>query len=307
MLRTIGRGFPLRRLSSRSEATRRRHSRCLQERCPSCWKSQYTLTRSRIQPGFCTQCASWLGSPPQPGTFPEIDIEVLSQQRWVLDAIEELYRFGVRDEVVPWERFSVGLAACIDAAGATKRLGRATAISHQVLRNWRNLKSMPSFKQLVKLCHSLDVSPLQFLLIEPDALKKEMSKRNVGRLQRPRQPTRPRIARDRILQAVKDALDERNAPIRLSEVAHQLGITVSALSYRFPQECILITARYRAHRTQLARQKLEQQCNEVRQVMHTLYERGIHPSYNNVKEAVSDPNMMRKPEVRAAWHAVRRE
>jgi len=188
-----------------------------------------------------------------------------------------------------------------------KQFSRLTATRPAVLKGWRSLKHTPSLERLLELCYKLNISPLRVMTADRAVLKQALGERRVNREPRPDKPDYASIDRERVLEYIRLMLCIQIAPPSLIQVARRLGITVSTLSHHFPQECSLITARYRAYRAELAKQRVEQKRNEVRQVVRTLHEQGIYPSYDRVKANLSDPNIMRRPERQAAWHAARRE
>jgi hypothetical protein len=106
------------------------------------------------------------------------------------------------------------------------------------------------------------------------------------------------------LQAV---LSGETGPLPLRHVARHLGVGEKYLGGRFPQECAAITARSLLHRAERAKQRVEQECKEVRQAVSALREQGVTPSLTHVAARLSNPNILRRPEAKAIWRALRHE
>lgn len=100
-------------------------------------------------------------------------------------------------------------------------------------------------------------------------------------------------------------LDGREAPLGLFQIAHHVGISTRTLARHFPEESALVTAQYKAHRSEMAKQRMALIRDEVRQAILTLYAQGITPSRPRVEALLSDPNIMFKQAARDTWHTVR--
>src|SRR5260370_18689128 len=110
---------------------------------------------------------------------------------------------------------------------------------------------------------------------------------------------------DRI-QAVREAvLRCETGSLPLRHVARPIGVGEKYLVGRFPQECAAITARYLLHRAERAKQRVEQECEEVRQAVSALHEQGVTPSLTHVAARLSTPNILRRPEAKATCRALR--
>jgi hypothetical protein len=86
-----------------------------------------------------------------------------------------------------------------------------------------------------------------------------------------------------------------------------MGLGQGNLLYSFRYECRMVSAQYRAISIERSKQRVAQECAEVQLVTRTLYEQAIFPTYKQVRARLSNPNLMRRPEVRASWHTARRE
>jgi len=134
-----------------------------------------------VQPGYCTQCRAWLGTPPSPCASNDIDDEFFNWQMWAVNVVAELLQASNLQGPLAWERFGLGLIPCIEAAGGTRRLARLAGIGHDRLCQWINNKRVPSFKSVLEGCYTLGISPLQAMASDPAAWKAILGEKTTGR------------------------------------------------------------------------------------------------------------------------------
>jgi hypothetical protein len=97
-------------------------------------------------------------------------------------------------------------------------------------------------------------------------------------------------------------------PLRLRDIATQLGLSHTSLYAHFPQLCHLIAERYECHFRQRRALKRESLRDEVRRIAKSLNERGIYPSVREVAKYLLRPIYLRSSNVAlAALRDVRRE
>ncbi len=293
-----------------------RHKRRLKEQCPHCHKPQSVITANRFQPGECTQCGAWLGT--EAGAqLEQVSDDETVWQRWVIHALEELYVASFSAEPLQWEQFFTGLATCLQEQGAYSRLGRLTGISRSLFYRWpgRPCAShsstlshpyIPSLETILEFCYACDVTPLQIMTNQLAPLRDLIQKGTASRAARPRRPAPARINRQKCLEFIQAILDGREEPLSIRQLAKRLGCGERALTDHFPQECALITKHAQEDRKQRQKQRLEQACDQVRQVMITLHAQGIYPSHRRLRPMLP-PGLMRMPEANAIWHEVLHE
>jgi transcriptional regulator with XRE-family HTH domain len=283
-----------------------RHRRQLEERCLHCQRKQSVIP-ARIQPGCCTQCLTWLGISSNPEIENEVYEETLDWQQWVLNTIGELRQASATSGILVWEQLANGLALCSEIIGSSKQLASLVGISKQLLSSWQNRKQTPSFGRMLELCYVLDISPLLLMTNNPEALKEALREREIHRQPRLKHlPPHP-VDRNQALALIQAVLAGRKTPMGVRQLERRLGLGAKTLIYHFPQECALVTARYKTYREEQARQRMELGCNEVRQVTLKLFAGGTNPSAQEVARKLSDPGVMRTPEGLTTWHAARRE
>jgi len=283
-----------------------RHRCLLVDRCPHCQQRQSVIA-AKTQPGYCTQCTRWLGERPSSSKGQEIPDELFNWQAWVVRSIEELYLGRRAFGTLPWANMAQGLLTCREAVGDGRSLARLTNLPYSLFWQWSHGKLTPSFKRLLEFGYVLDVTPLQLLVSTRDVLREWIAARETYRQAHPRPSARSPIDWERIAQYLQDILAGRECAPGVCSVARQMGISARYLRKKFPEECASITAQYQQERARQAEQRLAGQSLEVRQATMTLHEQGIKPTKQRVQVLLSDPQILRRPECRATWHAVRRE
>ncbi len=282
------------------------HRQPLTEQCPFCQKKQSAIG-AKVAPGCCTQCGQWLGM--QPTTEGGVDDEEYTWQQWVTSAIEELSFASMIFGSLPWDELSVGIDACVKAVGGTRQLGRIAGVPNMLFCYWRNRKRLPSLNYLLQVGYALDLSPLQLMTVEPKRLMQSLRMDRVRR--RPPHVGRAAPASKGDLSTIRatlqTVLDGKAGPLPLRHLAHQLGVGEKFLAGRFPHECAQITAQYLEYRAERGKQRVMQECAEVRQAVLTLDKQGVPISRSQVAALLSNPNILRRPEGKATWQAICRE
>jgi ribosomal protein S27E len=285
------------------------HKQSLEMWCPQCHKPQSVIATNRFQPGACTQCGAWLGTPTGVQLKQANDDEVVWQQ-WVLHVLEELYGASSCLEPPQWKRFFAGMAVCLQEPGAVFRLKRLTGVHKTFLRySLNNLDEphsyAPSLKTILKFCYACDVTPLQIMSNQLASIKTLVQKRTPRRAWSHR-PVIERIDRQKCLELMQAIIDGKEEPISLRQVAKRLGYGDRTLAYNFPQECALIIKQVREYRKLQQEQRRHQICTQVRQAVMRLHAQGIYPSRNRL-DSLLPAGWMRKPEAKMTWQEVLRE
>ncbi len=285
-----------------------RHVQPLVEHCPICRKLQSAIASKR-QLGYCTQCRAWLGTTQEKAGSSVDDQDLLDWQAWVVSTVEELSLASRAFGSLPWSELSRGMAACVEAVGGGRAFGRLMKASKMVASSWLNKQRTPSFSYVLEMCYVLNISPLQVMTVEPERLKERLLTNATYRQPPCTKQCLPASKGDMlsIQQFLQKVLDGEAGPFPVRHVARQLGVGEKFLVGRFPQECAQITAQYQADRAERAKQRVTQECDEVRQAVLTLDNRGVALSRSQVAALLSNPNILRRPEGKATWQALCRE
>ena len=281
-----------------------RHRRKLEVQCNKCQKRQ-SVFPSKTQPGYCTQCGVWLGLSIEVVEQPEIDEEELAWQDWVVKTIVELRTVSATSGAISWERISINLAACLELKGEAARFSRLMGVSGELISKWQRFKQTPSFLKVLEICYAVGISPLQ-LMSDPAGMRNAI--RAIS--EHPQRPAHHRLQvvnREEVREYLQAVLDGRRPCRAMSQIERDLGVGFRTIKRIFPLESSLVSKQYQAQRAQARRQRIARVCDEVRQVASALHAQEVYPSRNCVKSQLSTPNMMREPEVQAAWRAALRE
>lgn len=279
------------------------HKQPLVEQCSFCQKKQSAIG-AKTMPGYCTQCAAWLGS--KPSSEQSCAEDLLDWQRWTKHVAEELILAHKMFGSLPWHMLPIGINACVEAVGGTRQLGRIAGVPNVLFSTWRKQQRTPSFTYLLKVSYALNQSPLQLMTVEPERLKNTLRERMVYRfppgIGLPAPASKGDLDRMKIF--LQTVLEGESGPLPLRHVANHLGVGEKFLAGRFPHECAQITAHYQAYRAEQARQRVMNECDEVQRVMYALHEQGTTPTLASVAARLSNPHIIRRPEAQARWRAI---
>lgn len=84
----------------------------------------------------------------------------------------------------------------------------------------------------------------------------------------------------------------------MKEVAEQIGFDRRTISKHYPELCKAISAKYYRYQDRVRAKKIEQCCQEVRQAVFTLIQKGEYPSEARVSQLISRPGYFRYKKVR---------
>ena len=144
--------------------------------------------------------------------------------------------------MVPWESFFRHLAAPLQEQKGHSRLAQATGIDRTVLYRWVDPADTysPTLEAILKFCYVCQVTPFQVMNGQLDRLQQTLQAGTAPRSPPPHRQNR-RFDRERCQEALQAALDSKNEPRALSQIAQQLGYeNACQLVYHFPEECKLV-------------------------------------------------------------------
>lgn len=233
----------------------------------------------------------------------------LEWQSWVARNVGELLAAAPTLTEEP-SRVSVAraLSICIiqTTEGNLTEFARRLGFLKSAVSQWRSNKALPQLSVLLKLCRSINVSLIDFLLhLEASDRTKSLTTSSSDSQPILQQPKR-QLETSHLEQALQAALEEEPPPTMRS-VAQRLGYNTRSICRRFPALCSAISARYLNYRDENRIAKIEQCCQEVRQIATYLYNQGLEPTRSCVAQHLKKPAYFRDPIVAAALDAVRKE
>lgn len=283
------------------------HKRKLSSKCPFC-NHELSPLSWHSQPGYCSKCHHWLGSENIIATQELPPLE-LDWQAWVIKNIGELLAYTSCMSVTPErERVASAFRLCITKTtqGNIAAFARKLGLLKSAVWQWQSGKALPQLFVLLKICHALGISLLEFLF-NPEILgnsscliKKSYSL--PGASQRPP----GKVNKTNVQQYLENALLEEPPPSMVA-VAKDLKINPRSLRRRFPRLCTAISNRHLDYREKIREMKVEQSCNEVRQIALKLYKEGIDPTRSYISKYLSKPAYFREPLVDATLKSIRKE
>jgi transcriptional regulator with XRE-family HTH domain len=283
------------------------HHQPLLSRCPHCQR-QLSALAWHSRPGYCSKCLKWLGHTSDADDL-TIDSDELEWQSWVARNVGELLACTSKLAEFP-ERASVALSlsTCIDQTteGNITEFAKKLGFLKSAVSQWRSGRAIPQLPVMLKICRAIDVALVDFLT-NPKILGniKSLSTNSVNS-QRKSQQVKRQIEIVHLQQVLQLALTEE-PPVPMEAVAQRLNYSVRSIRRRFPTLCSAISARYLNHRDKLRAAKVEQCCQEVRQIAIVLYNQGIEPTRSYVTQYLRKPAYFRDPTVNAALSVVRQE
>ncbi|MEH2158869.1 TniQ family protein [Nostoc sp.] len=284
------------------------HNKFLCERCPNC-QQKISLLTWKTQPGYCSNCGEWLGEDsPATSYIESFDNEYLSKkelqwQTWVAQVIGELIASTPYFASPPPKENiakSLGRAIEIITDGNIAAFASLVELPKNTVWMWQRGKALPQVDLLLKICHFLGVSLLDFLTSE-----------DIGNLVKTiLNPSQQRSHRTRISpksfdsEQVQDALlavlaNDEIPPLTMKEAAQRLGYDRRTIFQHFPELCHDISAKYLNYRKELRLTNIELSCREVQDIAVILCDQGVYPTENLVSKSMTKPGYLRYKEVRA--------
>lgn len=248
------------------------HERPLHTLCPHCGRSLHPLA-SRSRPGHCSSCGGWLGetSDVAERCQGKSTAEEIKRRVWEARAVGELLAAAphltslpMRESVVKSSAFHLGLFK-----GRLPILAQSLGLNKATIWRWYKGDGILRLDSLLRLCYSLEVSPLDFLtgstiggfspaVVTEPALAKEKYRTT------PRQwkPLDEKEA-ERVLQATL----KEYPPPTLQKVASRLGRDGNTIRYRFPEACRMIVKRHNHYKRIKYKEKWQDVENTMRRML----------------------------------------
>ncbi|MBD1836306.1 helix-turn-helix domain-containing protein [Cyanobacteria bacterium FACHB-472] len=279
--------------------------------CPHCHK-QLPILEWRSRLGYCSICSKWLGSPCDSFTRGTSSPDELTSQIWAANTIGELITAVAgfssplpRQNVAAAMRIVVDLVTDGNIAAFASRLG----IPKNTLWMWHTGKALPQLDVLLKICYSLEISLLDFLIPEKLAAKplKISLHKSPQRAHNKRVSPKP-FDSDKVEEALQATLaSDEKPPLTMKEVAERLEYNRRTISQHFPDLCRAISAKSLRYRKAAQEKKIEQSCEQVRQIALKLHIENVYPSEGRVSQLMTKPGDLRNKKVRATLQELQSE
>lgn len=283
------------------------HHLQLLHQCPHCQR-QLPVLAWHSRPGYCPKCLQWLGSASS-GDDLTVDSDELEWQFWVTRNVGELLAYTPNLSEPP-ERVGIAhsLSICIaqTTEGNITEFARRLGLLKSAVSQWCSGKSIPQLSVILKVCRALDVTLVDFLTNLKFSDRIKIFSTTSVNSQHESQKIKSQFETAHLQNVLQVVLTEEPPPT-MKAVAQRLGYSVRSIRRRFPILCSAVSVRYLNHRDKVRAAKVEQCCQEVRQVAIILYNQGIEPTRSYVTQHLKKPAYFREPVVTAALTKVRQE
>ncbi len=268
-----------------------RHAIRLSARCPhaDCARTLPVIA-ARARPGHCSHCRRPLYHPGDGPTRPSGSNAEEGWDLWVARQIGALLAAAPSLTSAPTPTTSgTALEAFIQARqgsgpGVFGQFAHTVGVHANLLCRWRKGRSRPTMALLLRVCHRLGVSLVEFLQGDTSGLAAGAHPPATDGP--PRRSCRSPTAydTDRLQQEIEAHLADAAAPPRsIAEMARRLGCPSAALVRLFPDACRITADRCRLYRTQQRDERVQHLTADIRRVMTELDSAGIYPASKRVR------------------------
>ena len=282
------------------------HNRLLQTVCVNCDRS-ITWLHSQSRIGYCPYCDRWLGSSSETTNTTNL---VLSQENlrrtiWISNTLGELMACsGEEASAIDKNNLAKAIRETIDIThqGNIASFAKSFKLPKNTVWMWYKQKSVPKLKFILNICYCLDISLLSFLELEPTVFESlEIDFQKLPNTSDVKRVSPKNFNPQKIENALQQILNSQHIPPpTMKEVAKRLGFDRRIISEHCPELCKAISAKYRSYQDRVRDKKIEECCQEVRQAVNTLIEKGEYPSEARVSRLISQPGYFRYKKVRMA-------
>jgi len=288
------------------------HRQRLLQQCPHCHKKNYFLAW-HSRPGFCSKCQEWLGGFPEvkSSNQEEISKEELALEIWIVNTVGDFIAstsdlaFGLtKDKISKTLRMYVEHLT----EGNIAEFARRVQVPKNTLWLWCKGNNRPTFTKLIEVCFRLEISLSNFLIGDISLEQYQ----EIKLLPLEKQSVSRANAKPLDLQEIKlhleGVLSSNEQPYpSLEQVARTLGRDRRTIVKHLPELCHAIAAKYLNQRQASKLEAIAHCCQEVRQAVLELYEKGVYPSEGRLAELLTRPSFLRYKEVREAFWEARQE
>ena len=248
------------------------------------------------RPGHCSWCRRPLYCQPRERVGDDGSTVEGSWDLWVAQQLGDLVAATAAPRVLSALRSGVPTldafirARCGGGPGASGEFAGLADLHRNYICRWRKGHVLPTIDVLLRVCHHLDVSLVQFLTGETAGLTATT---------RPEPPARPQRRRPRTLSVPDTEQFRQNLEIALAETpspplsanaaARRLGCTSATLARLHPEAYRSAIERYRSWRTQQSEARVAQLAADIRRIMAQLDAADIYPAAKRVRPLLPYP------------------
>jgi hypothetical protein len=276
-----------------------RHKRRLNSRCDCCGKRQHWLERRSVA-GHCSKCGEWLGNKENTGDVVIVESNIspteLDWQTYVTEQLEHLIHAAFNLPPASKQRVALSLSHCITRAtdGNISRFAQLVGKTKNTVWGWQSGKSKVPIDDLLRICHSVGTSLVDFVYADDLFLNKLERVQPLVPASGVKNVRRSAITID--LKEIEGALRaafENQPPRPMKTIAANLGVHKRVLYKHFSERCKEISSRHRQYRLQIKHVHQTVSARRMEETRIRLQTLGVYPSRRRVAA-----------EMRAAVHPV---
>jgi len=286
---------------------------CLEHTCdlsvtcpyPDCAK-RLPAVGWRTRPGYCSYCQRWLGRPPSSDGEPyHRENGQWRWQQWIVSALGEvLASLPTTSTVLERTRIHQIVVHAITqlSGGNIGGFARILGISRGTVDWWYQGLRVPECSKLLWFCYRIGLSLCQFLFDKVETLHFHFQEPLYFT---PSTYKRSVIDAEQLYHKLEHILTSNEyPPPTLRKVTQQLGQRYDILSKIHSAACQGIVARRRAYVQQRKEDRVQQLQEEVKQVVLWLQTEGITPTQKRIAPYLSQPGILRNPQIRLFLHEI---
>ena len=269
------------------------HQLALVSQCPDCGATQQALPSSR-KIGWCTQCGGFLGYMGGVGN------EVSYREQLFYDLFECRNKFSGIDVR---EAFREGILKVVDRSGCgtVAKLTEAIRFSDRTISQWVSGRYRPTITSFLDFCEAVGVLPSQ-LLLNHQCIVPELAEARLT----VRRSFDTSLEMEAIEKCLKTCcVSTEITP--LSEIAKELELGISYLSYHFPKLTRKLVQKNQKMRKSESEKRYDQFVCEISKIIVDLESQGVVPSYNKVRSRLTGYHGFHYRDFTKLWGEAMRE
>ena len=259
------------------------HGRPFETTCPGCGKEQSALPQFSVV-GRCAWCGTDLSEKSKKTIPPSND----PWHGWISEKTAALFLFaGSGENFCTIDAFRVRIALTIQTRtdGNAEAMDRLLGWGTGTVGQWRRGRCRPRFDYFLHFCYRLGLDPVSFL---SDGENVEASCGSFEKTDSKPRTGPPRVSRIRhqnhasILKELDLLVETGDDGLSLEKAADNLGVGIGYLRYRFPEQSLKISARYKERIHSRAEETFDRKAQAIFAAVRELMERGDYPSKSKV-------------------------
>lgn len=274
-----------------------KHRFPLHTQCPHCSRRQ-PLLDWRSLPGYCSKCRKPLGDLSDYISLAyENTKEIeLDWQIWVTDNIGALLTSELQAPLQGRLAEAISASIMLKTDGNIAAFARMLHSPKNTVWLWQAGKIIPPLREILRLCHLIEVPLMEFLL-EKDFTRK-MSDSTFSCAIRasntPKSPCRS-FNKIKIGQSLQSELLSHNCPPpALRDIAQRFNTSTRHLRKHFPELCSAISRKFSLYKRSRRHQRELKLYNDIKSVVFDLHSRGLLISQTNVAKHLSQSGVFRE-------------